>query len=224
MHGVKHGPWVESNGREKGSYVHGVKDGPWIEWLEVIPGTLIVPDDHEHDWELRTWDDASGSYVDGKRHGDWELSKNNEDDIEKKYYDVNWMRWKGPFVDGKPHGVWRQEASDGTIKGCYYQEGKKRDCWLYKDGLGNTYDGPIVVGKKHGVWNEFYFLTEDHTLYIEGSYVNGRRQGQWNIYRLSDRNKKVRGGGLYVNGKKIGPWVEYRNTNGKKTKYNYGGY
>ena len=83
--------------------------------------------------------------------------------------------------------------------------------------------GPIVDGKKHGVWNEFYFQTEDHTLYIKGSYVYGKRHGRWNIYRLRDRNKKVRGGGLYVNGSKTGPWVEYKDYYGGKTKYNYGG-
>ena len=76
VEGERHGHWIL--GREKGSYVHGEKDGPWIERWETIPGTLIVPDDHEHDRELRRWDDASGSYVAGKRHGHWELSKRND--------------------------------------------------------------------------------------------------------------------------------------------------
>ena len=201
VEGKKHGPWIESGGEEKGSYVHGEKDGPWIEWLETIPGTLSL------------WHAVSGSYLDGKRHGDWELSKSNKNGVEN---------WKGSFVNGKLHGLWRQETSAGTIKGVYYEEGKEQNSWLYKDAVGNTFDGPIVDGKKHGVWNEFYFQTEDHTLYIEGYYENGQRDGRWNIYRLSDRKKKVRGGGLYVNGKKKGPWVEYRDYNGRKTKYDYG--
>ena len=221
VEGKRHGPWVAL--RDQGSYVHGKKDGPWIETVEAIPGTLIVPDDHEHVWSLRFWDKANGSYADEEKHGDWDLYKVNNDDYAKKYYGVNWMRWKGPFVGGKLHGVWRQEASDGTIKGVYYEEGKEQNSWFYRDEDGNTYDGPVVGGKKHGDWDEFYFSTEDHTLYIEGSYINGKRQGRWNIYRLRDRNKKVRGGGLYVNGSKTGRWVEYKDYYGGKTKYNYGG-
>ena len=147
----------------------------------------------------------------------------DDEDESKKYPGIEWMRWKGPFVQGEMHGGWKQEASDGTIKGVYYEEGKEQNSWFYQDAHENTYDGPIVDGKKHGVWNEFYFQTEDHTLYIEGSYVNSKRQGRWNIYRLRDRNKKVRGGGLYVNGSKTGPWVEYKDYYGGKTKYNYGG-
>ena len=209
--GEMHGPWIHND--NKGSYIHGKKDGHWVEDRGRIPGTL---EDY--------WDHARGSYLDDKRQGDWVLRKQIDDEDEsKKYPGINWIRWKGPLVDGKLHGVWRQEASDGTIKGVYYEEGKEQNSWFYQDAHGNTYDGPIVDGKKHGVWNEFYFQTEDHTLYIKGSYVYGKRHGRWNIYRLRDRNKKVRGGGLYVNGSKTGPWVEYKDYYGGKTKYNYGG-
>ena len=214
--GKEHGPWISLT-QGTGSYVHGKKDGHWVELNQSIPGTL---DDY--------WDHARGSYLDDKRHGDWVLRKQIDDgDESKKYPGIEWMRWRGPFVDGKLHGVWRQEDSygtiNGTIKGVYYEEGKEQNSWFYQDVYGNIYDGPIVDGKKHGVWNEFYFQTEDHTLYIKGSYVYGKRQGRWNIYRLRDRNKKVRGGGLYVNGSKTGPWVEYKDYYGGKTKYNYGG-
>ncbi len=207
--GKMHGPWYGKY-LGKGSYIHGKKDGHWVETRAYI---LDV-----------SWDDASGSYLDDKQHGDWILRKQIDSENESKEYPgIEWMRWKGPFEQGEMHGVWKQEASDGTINGVYYEEGKEQDSWFYQDARGNTYDGPIVDGKKHGVWDEFYFQTEDHTLYIEGSYVNGKRQGRWNIYRLRDRNKKVRGGGLYVNGSKTGPWVEYKDYYGGKTKYNYGG-
>ena len=206
--GKKHGPWIDWTG--KGSYVHGKKDGHWVE-------ETIFDLDH-------SWDHARGSYLDDKRQGDWVLRKQIDDEDEsKKYPGIKWMRWKGPFVDGKLHGVWRQEASDGTIKGVYYEEGKEQNSWFYRDEDGNRYDGPVVGGKKHGDWNEFYFETEDHILYIEGYYSNGKRHGRWNIYRGGDRKKKVRGGGLYVNGSKTGPWVEYKDYYGGKTKYNYGG-
>ena len=210
---------------EKGLYVDGKKHGPWIETDERIPGTS----------KFDFWNNASGSYVDGKREGNWILSRVNGD--------VS----KGPFVGGQPYGVWRQEDEDGTIKGIYFEDGKEQNSWFYRDEEGTTYDGPVVAGKKHGkwiirtangrllgketyvegkkhgFWNEFYFETEDHYLYIEGSYEDGHRQGRWNIYRGRDRNKKVRGGGLYVNGSKTGPWVEYKDYDGSKTKYNYVG-
>ena len=206
--GKMHGPWYGKY-LGKGSYIHGKKDSHWV---EKPPFDLSG-----------SWDDASGSYLDDKRHGDWILRKQIDSENESKEYPgIKWMRWKGPFVQGEMHGGWRQEASDGTIKGVYYEEGKEQDSWFYQDAHGNTYDGPIVDGKKHGVWNEFYFQTEDHTLYIKGSYVYGKRQGRWNIYRLRDRNKKVRGGGLYVNGSKTGPWIEFKDYYGGKTKYNYG--
>ena len=238
VEGKRHGPWILIEGKEEGSFVHGKRDGPWIEWLEEIPGTLKG--------EL-WWDSTSGPYRDDKRHGLSVLETKISTDRERKHYSVNWMRWEGPFVDGKLHGVWRQEASDRTIKGVYYVDGKEQDSWFYRNAVGTTYDGRVVAGKKHGnwtirtaigrllgqgpyakgkkhgLWDEFYFSTEDHTLYIEGSYGNGKRQGRWNIYRLRDRNKKVRGGGLYVNGSKTGRWVEYKDYYGGKTKYNYGG-
>ena len=206
--GKRHGPWIRND--NKGSYIHGKKDGHWVE---------------KPPFDLSGfWDDARGSYLDDKRHGDWVLQIQIDSEHEsKKYPGIEWMRWKGPFEQGEMHGVWKQAASDGTIKGVYYEEGKEQNSWFYRDEDGNTYVGPVVGGKKHGDWNEFYFETEDHILYIEGYYINGKRHGRWNIYRGGDRKKKIRGGGLYVNGSKTGPWVEYKDYYGGKTKYNYGG-
>lgn len=67
--------------------------------------------------------DATGSYVEGVRHGHW-----------REYYGKGFTE-EGPYVDGKRHGVWTEHGDDR-----FPHIGRE------------VSKGPYVEGKKHGLW------------------------------------------------------------------------
>ena len=65
------------------------------------------------------WQESSGTYVDGKRHGHW-----------TEHYE-NGIVAEGPYVDDKRHGQWTWHYESGTVEKGPYVDGK-----AHVSGLG----------------------------------------------------------------------------------------
>lgn len=110
-------------------------------------------------WELRWWDGwvHTGPYVDGKKHGRWELRRGGEVHT-------------GQYAGDKPHGQWEERYASGTVLTKNYINGMRHGWWeeiILRDGSKRT--GHYVDGKKHGRWTKQLL---DGTVITE-NYVNG---------------------------------------------------
>ena len=81
-----------------------------------------------------------GSYVDGKRHGDWVIRSRSGSVYE------------GPYVDGKWHGDWVIRRADGSTLEGLYVDGKRHGDWVTRRADGSIWltcrweNGKVVDG------------------------------------------------------------------------------
>ncbi len=113
-------------------------------------------------------DQATGTLVRGKRHGQWVLQ--NDDRV-----------MGGSYVEGKRHGQWVIRATDGGVGGGPYVDGDQHGQWVIRAGDGSVGEGLYVDGKQHGHW---VVRAADGSVH-EGSYVDGERHGKW-VVRHAD--------------------------------------
>ena len=129
-------------------------------------------------------DVATGPYVDGKKHGQWER-RDADGDVST-----------GPYVDGVQHGQWEERLADGDVATGPYVDDKKHGQWEERLADGDVFSGPYVDGKKHGRWQE---RDEDGAV-DTGPYVDGKRHGQWELRYANG----IVYTGPYVDGKRHG--------------------
>jgi len=155
----------------------------------------------------------TGSFVDGKRHGDWVERWANGTVLEGPYVDGkrhgDWVWrfadggvWEGPYVDGKMHGDWVERFADGSVWEGPYRDGERHGDWVEQFASGAVFEGPYVDGKQHGDWVERW---ADGDVY-EGPYVDGKKRGDW-VERYADGDVYE---GPYVDGERHGHWVVRR--------------
>ena len=130
----------------------------------------------------------SGTFVEGKRQGDWVGHDRDSDGTEDTH--------EGHYVDGVEHGRW-------VLR------------FRYSDGSESTHEGPLVDGVQHGRWvtqKRYADGTEDA---LEGQFVDGVRHGD-SVFRTRypDGAEESREG-PYVDGEMHGRWIfRYRDPDG----------
>ena len=128
----------------------------------------------------RSFASLSGTFIEGKRQGDWIIQIRNSDGTEDTF--------EGPYVDGVEHGHW------------FFR-------FRYPDGTENTDEGPYVDGKRHGHWVSRKRHPDGTEETIEGHYVNGVVHGRY-VYRkrYPDGAEDTREG-PFLDGEMHGRWV-----------------
>ena len=178
VNGIKHGYWsfrIDSSsntdfGTREGIFLDGkFSQRQWwygyrrTDWSVEVEG----PDENCNGhltYRNSDGDEWGGSYVNGKRHGQW--SERSFWYLDRNQDTVG----EGPIMEGKKHGEWVYRDPDGTVRRGSYVEGKKHGKWV---------DWPYAV-----------FLGEDfYRRFVgEGSYVDGEEQGEW-VYRHPNGDK-----------------------------------
>ena len=148
------------------------------------------PDGHgELMWR---WDGGErtiiGSYVDGKKNGQW------EDRFASDFVSI------GPYVNDTKHGQWEVRYADGTVAIGHFVGGKTNGQWEIRWADGGVDIGSYVDGKQHGRWEIQYADGGVST----GPYVDDKRHGQWEL-RRANGDVHI---GPYVDGKRNGEWEE----------------
>ena len=109
------------------------------------------------------WQESSGTYVDGKRHGHW-----------TEHYE-NGIVAEGPYVDDKRHGSGLGIMRVALFEKGPYVDGKAHGKWTWHYESGTVAEGPYVDGKAHGKWTRR--LTNGTVQTVR--FVDHKRQGQW---------------------------------------------
>ena len=136
-----------------------------------------------------------GSYVEGKRHGQW------------VFRFASGAVWEGPYVNGRKQGNW----VEGKWKGAYLKD-KKHGDWIELYEAGSiSQELPYVQGQPHGRW---VGRRKDGSVFQEGTYVEGQRHGRWvDKYEKAAGEYWGEGSGFYTEGQRHGFW-RWRNKDG----------
>ena len=177
-----------------GTITNGKQNGYWTETNsngDVAEGPYVEGKKHGN-WEILYPHSPSkklkkGLYVEGKKHGDWFIVFLNDE----------WI--KLPYVEGKVHGEWVYRYNDGRESKGPYVDGKKHGDWIVHYPDGTAAEGPYVDGKKHGDWIFHYPSGTE----AEGPYVEDKRHGHWIFHYLDGTVAE----GPYVEGKPHGDWI-----------------
>lgn len=158
-------------------YDRGVLDGP-VRHYQEQPWTL---------WE-------AGSYVQGKKHGEW------------LYYDEDGRkRIRESWDAGVPHGAFELWDADGKlVDRTELVAGTGR--WVGYDTSGRKLaEGQLADNRKTGAWGE---LAEDNTGWDTGAYRDGVATGVWQ--QLAAPGGARLAEGSYAAGQRSGAWTFWR--------------
>jgi antitoxin component YwqK of YwqJK toxin-antitoxin module len=158
-------------------YDRGVLDGP-VRHYQEQPWTL---------WE-------SGSYVQGKKHGEW------------LYFDEDGRkRIRESWNQGVPDGAFELwDAGGKLVDRTELVAGTGR--WFAHDTSGRKLaEGALTDNKKTGVWGE---LAEDNTGWDTGAYHGGVATGVWQ--QLASPGGPKLAEGSYAAGQRSGAWTFWR--------------
>lgn len=158
-------------------YDHAVLDGP-VRHYQEQPWTL---------WE-------AGSYVKGKKHGEW------------VYFDEDGHRRIREHWDaGVPHGAFEYwDATGKLVERTELAHGSGR--WVAYDTSGQALaEGALTGNKRTGPWGE---LAEDNAGWDAGEYAGGVATGPWQ--QLASRGGARLAEGNYTAGQRTGAWMFWR--------------
>jgi antitoxin component YwqK of YwqJK toxin-antitoxin module len=198
------------DGSKQGIFREYDKDGAIIAGevydgnIKVGEGIIDAEGNYQGPWklffptgELR----AEGSYVDGKREGDWTFyfkagkwvwfyensalwreeyyRKGKEDGPSVEYNREGGVIEQGEFIDGLRTGAWIEQVGDHKQTGSYI-DGERTGEWLHSFDNGKTsfvgeYLNGIPIGK-----HKYYYV--NGTLKEEGKYKGGVKEGDWKYY------------------------------------------
>ena len=166
VNGKRHGRWVErwSNGEQvtiyEGVYVNGKQNGHWVVRSpdgEVWEG-LRADGKNKGQWIGRNADGgviASGTYVDGDRHGKWTAQIPNsfgrwlssDGKVDPRFVG------EGNYSSGEEHGQWLYHHPNGNILKVEFKDGYTQfPVFLYDSGEGKCWR--ITKEKKKKVKKE----------------------------------------------------------------------
>lgn len=158
-------------------YDHGVLDGQ-VRHFQEQPWTL---------WE-------TGSYVQGKKHGEW------------LYFDEDGRRRIREHWDaGVPDGAFEYwDAAGALIDRTELAHGSGR--WVSYDTAGKKLaEGELAGNKRTGAWGE---LAEDNAGWDTGAYRDGAAVGAWQ--QLASPGGPRLAEGSYAAGQRSGAWTFWR--------------
>jgi antitoxin component YwqK of YwqJK toxin-antitoxin module len=158
-------------------YDRGVLDGP-VRHYQEQPWTL---------WE-------SGSYAQGKKHGEWLYFDEEGRRRIREHWDAGMPDGAFEYWDATGKLVDRTELSHGSGR------------WIAYDIAGKKLaGGTLAAGKRSGVWGE---LAEDNAGWDTGAYRDGVATGTW---QQLDAIGGVRlAEGNYSAGQRTGSWTFWR--------------
>jgi antitoxin component YwqK of YwqJK toxin-antitoxin module len=200
---------------------NGRLDGPYVSWrstkIKRVEGAHAGGRRHG----LWVWNDRAGkkeregSYVRGKREGDW-----------FEWADEK-LVWSGSYANGRPHGTFTYLARTGAEIGkfeiqngtgwmlTFHTNGKPSTRQRVVGGIENgpyqeltrlgkpLVEGGYRAGKKHGTWKKW---TADGVLLLEQTWKAGELHGAVKKYVDGRLASEMR----YVDGRAEGDYVEYR--------------
>ncbi|CAK55566.1 unnamed protein product (macronuclear) [Paramecium tetraurelia] len=244
--GLKVGKWIELHDNflqcpaiNVGIYEKGIKVGKWDIIDQDGGGQFDNFGQKLGDWiEVIHFDPVyicfSGTYTDGKRHGEWIYYG------EETMYEFQHNQFSGGGKydeNGMKYGTWLEfqeyfNSSELLCKGTYINN-KKVGSW---NNQCQNYDLPQIIENlgeydenelKNGFWVEpsvdFWVLNK---IIFAGEYKNGIKVGNWEILQNQNSNNILRGGGDYnEQGRKHGLWIDIRHDfNMTKIKFIQGEY
>ena len=145
-----------------------------------------------------------GSFIHGKRHGQW---------VERY---ATGMVMEGPYVDGKQHGRWVIQFDDGDRQEGTIVDDEWQGHWVFRSADGSVEEGPMVDSKPHGHWVERYVDGDVR----EGPYVEGERHGHWVTRFASGAVLEYE----YRNGVRDGQLGVYQMSSGERYPGRWSGY
>ena len=107
--------------------------------------------------------EQTGTYVDGKKHGQWAI------------HFATGANYKGPYETGKKHGQWVERYANRTVAEGTYVNGERNGPWEFQYPEGVIQKGRFDNDKRNGDW-VFRYPNRD---VLEGAYVNGKKNGSW---------------------------------------------